>query len=59
MPVDAALAEALLKHVFRTLLEERADDMAFFDERIEKGLIAKLIHARSRRAERCCSITAR
>jgi len=39
---DAALAEALLKHIFRTLLEQRPDDMAFFDERIEKGLIAKL-----------------
>ena len=39
---DASLAEALLKHVFRTLLAERADDLAFFDERIEKGLIAKL-----------------
>src|SRR5207248_6784782 len=39
---NAALAEALLKHVFRTLLTERADDMAFFDERIEKGLVAKL-----------------
>jgi len=39
---DASLAEALLKHVFRTLLAERPEDMAFFDERIEKGLIAKL-----------------
>jgi asparaginyl-tRNA synthetase len=39
---NATLAEALLKHVFRTVLDERADDMAFFDERIEKGLIAKL-----------------
>ncbi|HZI83712.1 MAG TPA: asparagine--tRNA ligase, partial [Casimicrobiaceae bacterium] len=39
---NAALAEALLKHIFRTLLERRADDMAFFEERIEKGLIAKL-----------------
>ena len=39
---DAALAEALLKHIFRTLLDKRPDDMAFFDERIEKGLIAKL-----------------
>ncbi|MBS0325160.1 MAG: asparagine--tRNA ligase [Proteobacteria bacterium] len=39
---DAALAEALLKHLFATVLAERADDMAFFDERIEKGLIAKL-----------------
>jgi asparaginyl-tRNA synthetase len=39
---DATLAEALLKHVFRTVLAERADDMAFFEERIEKGVIAKL-----------------
>jgi asparaginyl-tRNA synthetase len=39
---NATLAEALLKHVLRTVLAERADDMAFFEERIEKGLIAKL-----------------
>ena len=39
---DASLAEALLKYVFKAVLAERADDMAFFDERIEKGLIAKL-----------------
>src|SRR5262247_3180711 len=39
---DATLAERLLKYTFETLLKERADDMAFFDERIEKGLIAKL-----------------
>ena len=39
---NAALAEALLKHIFRALLQARPDDMAFFDERIEKGLIAKL-----------------
>ena len=39
---NATLAEALLKHIFTTVLDERADDMAFFDERIEKGLIAKL-----------------
>ncbi len=39
---DATLAEALLKHVFRTVLNERADDMAFFEDRIEKGVIAKL-----------------
>jgi asparaginyl-tRNA synthetase len=39
---DATLAEALLKHIFRTVLEERPDDMAFFEERIEKGVIAKL-----------------
>ena len=39
---NAALAEALLKYVFRRVLEERADDMAFFDDRIEKGIVAKL-----------------
>jgi asparaginyl-tRNA synthetase len=39
---DADLAEALLKNVLRQLLEERQEDMAFFDERIEKGLVAKL-----------------
>ncbi|MBP7080351.1 MAG: asparagine--tRNA ligase [Rhodocyclaceae bacterium] len=39
---DASLAEALLKYVFKAVLAERPDDMAFFDERIEKGLITKL-----------------
>ncbi len=39
---DASLAEALLKYIFKAVLDERGDDMAFFDERIEKGLIAKL-----------------
>ncbi len=39
---DATLAEALLKYVFKAVLSERSDDMEFFDERIEKGLIAKL-----------------
>src|SRR5439155_22508464 len=39
---DAALAERLLKHVFKAVLDERADDMAFFEERIERGVIAKL-----------------
>jgi asparaginyl-tRNA synthetase len=39
---DAALAERLLKRVLKTVLDERPDDMAFFEERIEKGVIAKL-----------------
>jgi asparaginyl-tRNA synthetase len=34
---DATLAEGLLKHSLETLLKE-PDDLAFFDERIEKGL---------------------
>ena len=39
---DATLAEGLLKYVFKAVLNERPDDMAFFEERIEKGVIAKL-----------------
>ncbi len=39
---NAALAEALLKHTFAALLNEREEDLAFFDQRIEKGLVAKL-----------------
>jgi len=42
LAANADLAEALLKYVFRALLEERGEDMAFFDERIEKGIVAKL-----------------
>ncbi len=42
LAANADLAEALLKHVLRAVLEQRADDMAFFEERIEKGVIAKL-----------------
>jgi asparaginyl-tRNA synthetase len=39
---DATLAERLLKYIFKAVLAERPDDMAFFEERIEKGVIAKL-----------------
>jgi asparaginyl-tRNA synthetase len=39
---DATLAERLLKFTFEALLTERQEDLAFFDERIEKGLVAKL-----------------
>jgi asparaginyl-tRNA synthetase len=39
---NATLAERLLKYTFEALLKERPDDMAFFDERIEKGLVKKL-----------------
>jgi asparaginyl-tRNA synthetase len=39
---NAALAEALLKYTFAALLNERQEDLAFFDQRIEKGLAAKL-----------------
>ena len=39
---DATLAEQLLKFTVETLLNKSHDDLAFFDERIEKGLVAKL-----------------
>lgn len=38
------LAEAFVKHLIRTLFESCADDLAFFDQRIDKGLIARLQH---------------
>lgn len=41
---DSVLAEDFIKHLIKTSLEERADDMKFFDERIEKGLLARLRH---------------
>src|ERR1700716_310332 len=39
---DATLAERLLKFTFETLLKESQEDLAFFDQRIEKGLGAKV-----------------
>ncbi|HKD31253.1 MAG TPA: asparagine--tRNA ligase [Xanthobacteraceae bacterium] len=39
---NGTLAEGLLKSAFESLLKEREEDLAFFDERIEKGLVAKL-----------------
>jgi asparaginyl-tRNA synthetase len=39
---DADLAEDFLKYVFRAVLEERPDDMAFFQKRIDKECIERL-----------------
>jgi asparaginyl-tRNA synthetase len=39
---DADLAEDFLKAIFRTLLEERADDMAFFAEHIDKECVRRV-----------------
>lgn len=39
---DANLAEDFLKHCIRAVLEERADDMAFFQERVDKTVIERL-----------------
>jgi asparaginyl-tRNA synthetase len=39
---DAKLAEEFLKFIFKTVLDERADDMAFFAERVEKTAVSRL-----------------
>ncbi len=39
---DADLAEALLKYIYRALLNERQDDLKFFAERIDKECITRL-----------------
>jgi asparaginyl-tRNA synthetase len=39
---DAKLAEDFLKFIFKTVLDERADDMAFFAERVEKTAVSRL-----------------
>jgi asparaginyl-tRNA synthetase len=42
LAADADLAERFLKAIFTTLLAERADDMKFFAERIDKTCIDRL-----------------
>jgi asparaginyl-tRNA synthetase len=39
---DAALAEQFLKYIFKAVLNERMDDLAFLAERVEKSAISKL-----------------
>ena len=39
---DANLAEAFLKYLFKAVLAERADDLAFIAERVDKTAITKL-----------------
>jgi len=39
---DADVAEDMLKYCFRAILDERADDMAFFAERIDKAAVGRL-----------------
>jgi asparaginyl-tRNA synthetase len=38
----AQLAEDLLKYVFRAVLKERADDMAFFQQRVNKDVVSRM-----------------
>lgn len=42
LAADADLAERFLKAIFKTLLDERPDDMKFFAERIDKDCVARL-----------------
>ena len=39
---DAALAEQFLKYLFRAVLTERADDMAFIAERVQKDAVTRM-----------------
>jgi asparaginyl-tRNA synthetase len=39
---DALLAEQFLKYIFKAVLDERMDDLAFLAERVEKNAITKL-----------------
>jgi asparaginyl-tRNA synthetase len=39
---NANLAEDFLRYIFRAVLSERADDMAFFAERVDKTCISRL-----------------
>jgi asparaginyl-tRNA synthetase len=42
LAANADLAERFLKSILKTLLDERADDMAFFAERIDKDCVARV-----------------
>lgn len=39
---NARVAEDFLKYLFRAVLDERADDMAFIDQRVQKGAVDRL-----------------
>ena len=42
LAADADLAERFLKSIFKTLLDERGDDMKFFAERLDKDCTARV-----------------
>lgn len=49
LPDDMALAEEFIKHLLGWALERCSEDMAFFDKRVQPGLIAMLDSVRSRK----------
>src|SRR5215831_4120520 len=42
LAADAQLAEDFLKYIFRVLLDERKDDMAFFEKFVDKDCVSRL-----------------
>jgi asparaginyl-tRNA synthetase len=42
LAADAQLAEDFLKFIFKTLLDERKDDMAFFEKFVDKECVSRL-----------------
>ena len=42
LQADADLAESFLKYVIKAVLDERSDDLAFFAQRVDKGIIQRL-----------------
>lgn len=49
---DCNLAEDFVKHLITSVLELCADDVAFFDKRIDKGLVERLQHVAASGFER-------
>ncbi|CAI2717753.1 asparagine--tRNA ligase [Nitrospina watsonii] len=49
---DMDLAEQFIQYLFRDVLEECAEDLAFFNDRIDKHLIETLTHVAENRFER-------
>ncbi len=41
---DMEVAESFLKYVFKKVLDERSEDMAFFDSFVQKGVVGTLEH---------------
>ena len=44
---DMAVAEAMIKHIIRTVVEKCPQEMAFFNSFVDKGLIERLEHVAS------------
>ena len=49
---DMDLAEAFVKHLLRSALDRCGEDLAFFNDRIDKGLIKRLEHVLAANFER-------